>query len=226
MSDDLTFAVLALSAVFFVVDPIVAVPIFLTLTADDSVEKRRSQAARSAMTTFATLTFFAIAGGVLFRLLGITLASFKVAGGLILLLMSIDMMRARRSPTRSTAAEEAEGSTQDDVAVVPLAVPMMAGPGAIATVMVLMSRAAWQPVRTAAVFAAIAITSLAAWVLFRTAAEGERFLRTTTLKILERVMGLLLAAVAVEFMASGIRDMCPALSKAGDASAAVAPSGK
>lgn len=209
MREDLTFAVVALSAVFLVVDPIAALPIFVTLTAGDSPEKRRSQAGRAAVATFATLTSFALAGGIVFRLLGITLGAFKVAGGLMLFLMSVDMMRARPSSTRSTVVEEAEGFTQEDVAVVPLAIPMMAGPGAIATVMVLMSRAAWQPVRTSAVLVAIALTSAVAWLLLRTAAETPRFLRRTTLNIFERVMGLLLAAVAVEFVVGGVHDLLP-----------------
>jgi multiple antibiotic resistance protein len=88
-----------------------------------------------------------------------------------------------------------------------MAIPMLAGPGAIATVMVLMSRAAWSPVRTPAVFIAITVTCLAAWLLMRSAANAERWLPKTLLRAFERVMGLLLAAVAVEFVAGGVRDL-------------------
>jgi multiple antibiotic resistance protein len=211
MPEDLTFTMLAFTAVFLVVDPFAALPIFASLTAGDSLDKKESQAFRAAMTAFVTLALFAATGGVVFRMFGISLGSFKIAGGLILFLMATDMMRARRSPTRSTAAEEAESSEQPDVAVVPIGVPILAGPGAIATVMVLMSRTQGEPLRIAAVFAAITLTAAVTWVLLRAAARPGGLLRTTTLSILERVMGLLLASVAVEFVVGGLRDLLPTL---------------
>lgn len=210
-SQDLKFAVVALSAVFFVVDPIVAVPIFVSITAADPPEKRRQSALRTALFTFATLSFFAAAGGVLFKLFGITLGAFKIAGGLLLLLMALDMMRARPSPTRTTPQEEAESVEKPDVAIVPMAIPMLAGPGAIATVMVLMSRAGGRPVAVLLVFLAIALTSLGTFLLLHWAAGAQNYLRRTTIHVLERVMGLLLAAVAVEFMMAGLRDSFPSL---------------
>ncbi len=204
---DLKFAVVALSAVFFVIDPIANVPIFLTITVSDSSAQRRRIAARAAFATWVTLSIFALAGGLIFRVFGISLGAFKIAGGLMLLLMSIDMMRAQPSPTRTTAEEQGEASARDDIAIFPLAIPMLAGPGAIATVMVLMSRAAWHPMRTIAVFAAVTVTCAVAWLLMRSAANAERFLPKTLLRAFERIMGLLLSAVAIEFIAGGIRDM-------------------
>jgi multiple antibiotic resistance protein len=205
--EDLKFAVVALSAIFFVIDPLANMPIFLTITSGDSVAQRRRTAARAAFVTWITLSTFAIAGGVIFKALGISMGAFKIAGGLMLLLMAIDMMRAQTSPTRSTPEEQTESIARDDVAIMPLAIPMLAGPGAIATVMVLMSRAAWHPVRTTAVFVAVTITCIATWLLLRTAANAEKILPKTLLRALERIMGLLLAAVAVEFIAGGVRDM-------------------
>jgi multiple antibiotic resistance protein len=118
-------------------------------------------------------------------------------------------MRAQPSPTRTSAEEQGEASAtaRDDIAIFPLAIPMLAGPGAIATVMVLMSRAAWHPVRTTAVFVAVTLTCVAAWLFMRSAANAERFLPKTLLRAFERIMGLLLASVAIEFIAGGIRDM-------------------
>jgi multiple antibiotic resistance protein len=201
----------ALSAIFFVVDPFAAVPLFLSITAGDTVARRREIARRAAFAAWLLLTVFALAGGLIFQALGVSLGAFKMAGGILLLIMSIDMMRAQPSPTRSTLAEEAEGRERDDVAIVPMAIPVLAGPGAIATVMMLMSRAAWQPVRTAAVLVAIVVTCLACWLLMRQAASAERLLPKTLLHALERVMGLLLAAVAVEFMIGGLRVLLPTL---------------
>jgi multiple antibiotic resistance protein len=205
--EDLKFAVVALSAVFFVIDPLVNVPIFLTITTGDSVAQRRRIALRAAIATWVMLSTFAVAGGLIFRAFGISLGAFKVAGGLMLLLMAIDMMRAHTSPTRTSDEEQAEGRARDDVAIFPLAVPMLAGPGAIATVMVVMSRAAWRPVPTASVFVAVTVTCVASWLLMRHAAGAERLIPKTVLRAFERLMGLLLAAVAVEFIAGGVRDL-------------------
>jgi multiple antibiotic resistance protein len=207
LQDDLKFAVVALSALFFVIDPIANVPIFLSITASAADAQRRRIARRAALAASIVLSSFALAGGLIFQAFGISLGAFKIAGGLMLLLMSVDMMRAQPSPTRTTAEEQGEARARDDVAIFPLAIPMLAGPGAIATVMVLMSRAAWHPVRTGAVFVAIAVTCTASWLLMRSASSAERLLPKTLLRALERVMGLLLAAVAVEFIAGGIRDM-------------------
>jgi multiple antibiotic resistance protein len=117
------------------------------------------------------------------------------------------MMRAQPSPTRTTAEEQGEAVVRADVAIFPLAVPMLAGPGAIATVMVLMSRAAWHPARTAAVFVAVTVSAGASWLFMRGAASAGRLLPKTLLRAFERIMGLLLAAVAIEFIAGGVRDM-------------------
>ena len=203
----LKFAVVALSAVFFVVDPLANVPMFLSITAAHPVVEKRAIAARAALATWVVLSVFAVAGGLVFQAFGITLGAFKIAGGIMLLLMAIDMMRARTSPTRTTVEEREDLEERDDVAVFPLAVPMLAGPGSIATVMVLMSKAAWRPLPTVAVFGAITITCGVAWLLMASAARAERFLPKTLLRAFERIMGLLLAAVAVEFIASGVRDM-------------------
>lgn len=208
MSDeDVKFAVVALSAIFFVIDPLANMPIFLTITSGDSIEQRKATAARAAFAAWLTLCIFAAAGGFIFKALGISMGAFKIAGGIMLLLMAIDMMRAQPSPTRTTAEEQTESIAREDVAIMPLAIPMLAGPGAIATVMVLMSRAAWHPMRTVAVFGAVSITCVVTWLLMRSAASAEKLLPKTVLRAFERVMGLLLAAVAVEFIAGGVRDM-------------------
>jgi multiple antibiotic resistance protein len=207
MGADLSFAVVALSAVFFVIDPIANVPVFLTITASHDAVTRRRVARRAAFAAWVILCIFALAGGLIFRAFGISLGAFKIAGGLMLLLMSIDMMRAHPSPTRTTVEEQDESRTREDVAIFPLAMPMLAGPGAIATVMVMMSRAHSRLVPTIAVFVAITITCLVCWLMMRGATTAERFMPKTLLRAFERVMGLLLAAIAVEFIASGVRDM-------------------
>jgi multiple antibiotic resistance protein len=211
MSADLKFAVVAFTAVLFVVDPFAALPIFLAITKADPVAKKKEMARRASLFAFFTLVLFALAGGLIFKMFGISLGAFKIAGGIMLLLMSLDMMKAHPSRTRSTPEEQAESTEKEDVAIVPMAVPMLAGPGAIATVMVLMSRAAWKPIPTACVIGSIAITCVITWITLRSGATAERFITRTTLHVLERVMGLLLAAVAVEFVLGGLRDVFPRL---------------
>ena len=110
---DIKFALVALSAVFFVIDPFANVPIFLTITASASPAQRRRIAWRAALATWITLSIFALGGGVIFRAFGISLGAFKIAGGLMLLLMAIDMMRAQPSPTRTTAEEQGEACLRD-----------------------------------------------------------------------------------------------------------------
>lgn len=209
--EELRFVLMAFSAIFVVVDPIAAVPVFLSMTADDSVEKRRAMARRAACTAAIILVSFAFAGGVIFSLFGISLGAFKIAGGVMIGLTALDMMRAKVSSTRSTPEERREGAQKEDVAVVPVGIPMLAGPGAIATVMVLMGQSGWQPLRVAGVIGAILATALITWLMLRAGALANRFLSETGMRIMGRIMGLILAAIAVEFIAHGLEDLFPSL---------------
>jgi multiple antibiotic resistance protein len=211
VAEALQFAVVTFTAVFFVVDPFAALPIFIAITAGDTPEQRKATAGRAALATWLVLSVFGLAGGLIFRILGISLGAFEIAGGLMLLIMALDMMRATPSRTRSTQEEQAESVEKEDVAIIPLAIPMLAGPGAIATVMVLMKRAEWRLVPTLTVLAVVTLTALLAYVILRAAARAQRLFSRTTLHVFERVMGLLLAAVAVEFIAAGLRELWPAL---------------
>jgi multiple antibiotic resistance protein len=204
----LGFSLIALSAVFFVVDPFTAVPLFLQVTTGQSSTQRRRTALKAAVAAFVTLTSFAIAGRLIFLLFGFSLGAFKIAGGILLLLMAIDMMRAQPSRVRVTPEERDEGVEATDVAIIPLAIPMLSGPGAIATVMVLTSQAGSLP-RQLAVEAAIFLTCVAAYIILRLAAGAERVLKQTGINILNRVMGLILTGVAVQFMVNGLHDVIP-----------------
>jgi len=209
-----TFLV-SLSAIFFVVDPLSAVPIFLAMTRNDSVDKRRETALRASITAALVLSGFALGGAWIFKLLGIGLPAFKVAGGVVLLLLALDMIRTKPSTTRITDGEVEAGAGKDDIAIVPLAMPLLAGPGSIATAIVLMARAragAWW--QTAAVLLAIALTCASTWLVLSGAARTERVLGKTTLAILERTAGLLLVAIAIQFMMDGLGEGLPGLAGA------------
>ena len=210
MRDVLTFGLVAFSAIFFVVDPLAVLPIFLAMTRNESAAQKRGTARRAAITAGITLTVFAAAGTLIFRFFGITLGAFKIAGGVLLFMVALDMMQARQSRTRSTPEEEQEGLEKADVAIIPLAIPLLSGPGSIATVMVLMSRHS-QWVYTIPVFASIFLTAVATWLMLRGAGWIETHLSKTFMNVVMRVMGLILAAISVEFVIAGIKDVLPTL---------------
>ena len=212
MRDVLTFGLVAFSAIFFVVDPFAVLPLFLAMTANESPQQKRGTAMRAAITTGITLTVFAAAGTLIFRFFGITLGAFKIAGGILLFLVALDMMQARQSRTRSTPEEEQEGIQKADVAIIPLAIPLLSGPGSIATVMVLMSR---HPgfIYTIPVFVSIFLTAIITWLMLRGADWLEQRLSKTFMNVVVRVMGLILAAISVEFVIAGIKDVLPTLHK-------------
>jgi multiple antibiotic resistance protein len=206
----LSFSLLSLSAVFFVVDPMGVVPVFVAMTQGDSEEKRERMAKRAALTAFVILTFFAVAGTVIFRLLGVTLGAFKVAGGILLLLTSIEMLRAQQVRTRIIPEEQQEGAEKDDVAIFPLAIPLLAGPGAIATVTALMGRAG-RTLFMVPVVLSIAVTCAASYAMLRAAVPISRLLGVTGLSVMNRVIGLVIGAIAVQFIFDGLKDTFPRL---------------
>jgi multiple antibiotic resistance protein len=206
LKDILQFSFVSLSSIFFIVDPLATIPSFLVMTVEDSEAKRRQMARQAAWTCFLVLSVFSLAGTLIFKLFGITLPAFKIAGGLILFLVAMDMLQARRSGTQEVTEERLEGAVKEDVGVTPLGIPMLAGPGAISTVMVLIgqSRNWWQ---TIPVFAAIAITAIASYFLLAGANRVRRFLGETGIRILMRLMGLVLTAIAVQFVLNGFVDL-------------------
>jgi len=201
-----TFA-LALPAVLFIVDPIGVVPLFVAMTANDPPEKCRAMARRACLTATAVLSFFALFGTVVFQVFGVTLSAFRVAGGLLLMLTALDMLRAQHPGTKTSAAETEEGLTQDDIAIVPLAMPLLAGPGAIATVMVLMAQHGAGLEAGVPVLASIFITMGIAYLTLRSAQAIKRVLKQTGIAILERIFGLILAAIAVQFVFEGGKEL-------------------
>lgn len=207
MSEQVSLFLVALPAVLFVVDPIGVVPIFLAMTAGDSEEKVRSTARRACIVACGLLLFFALFGGIIFKVFGVSLGAFRVAGGVLLLITALDMLRARPSETRTTPSETQEGVVKEDVALVPLAMPLLAGPGAIATATVLMARGGKGWVSTLPVLLAIIITFVTSYFVLRAAGLVQRVLRQSGVAILERVMGLILASIAVQFIADGGKDL-------------------
>jgi multiple antibiotic resistance protein len=200
------FSVLAVSSIFFLVDPFAAIPSFLAITDGVDPARRARMARKGSLTCFIVLTTFAFAGRLIFRMFGITLPAFEIAGGLILLLIGLDMLEAKRSPTQEATGDTEEAASKEDAGIVPLGIPMLAGPGAISSVMVLVGQVttAWQ---MAAIVGCIAFTALVSYFVLAGASRVRNFLGETGIRILVRIMGLLLVALAMQFFVNGLTDL-------------------
>jgi multiple antibiotic resistance protein len=202
------FSVLALSSIFFLVDPFAAIPSFLAITQSADPVRRQRMARKGALTCFIVLTSFAVGGQLIFRMFGITLPAFEVAGGLILLLIGLDMLEARRSPTQEAKGDTEEAAAKEDAGIVPLGIPMLAGPGAISSVMVLVGQVPslwhWE---MAAILGSITLTSLISYWVLAGASRVRQVLGETGIRILVRIMGLLLVALAMQFFVNGLTDL-------------------
>lgn len=204
MNERVMQLLLTFTSVFFIVDPFAVIPTFLAMTARDTAPQRTVLARRGAWTCAITLTLFALGGSMIFKIFGITIGAFKIAGGVLMGLNALDMVQARRSQQRETPIETAEGLQKDDIGIMPLGVPMLAGPGAISTVMVL-ALGAKTTATTIAVYASIALTALITYYVLSAASLVERRLGQTGMRILTRLMGLVLSAIAVQFILDGIK---------------------
>ncbi len=200
------FSLLAVSSIFFLVDPFAAIPSFLAITNGVEPARRARMARKGALTCFIVLTTFAFAGRLIFRMFGITLPAFEIAGGLILLLIGLDMLEAKRSPTQEASGDTEEAASKEDAGIVPLGIPMLAGPGAISSVMVLVGQVntAWQ---MAAIVGCIAFTALVSYWVLAGASRVRTFMGETGIRILVRIMGLLLVALAMQFFVNGLTDL-------------------
>jgi multiple antibiotic resistance protein len=202
------YSVLALSSIFFLVDPFAAIPSFLAITEGSDPARRKRTARKGALTCFIVLTCFAVAGQLIFRLFGITLPAFEIAGGLILLLIGLDMLEAKRSPTQEATGDTEEASHKEDAGIVPLGIPMLAGPGAISTVMVLVGQTPsllhWE---MGAILGSITLTSLISYAVLAGAGKVRSVMGETGIRVLVRVMGLLLVALAMQFFVNGLTDL-------------------
>ena len=194
-----------------VLDPFLAVPIFLTLTATYSARARVVLVRVVAVTVFAVLAVSALLGDTILMLVGASLAAFRVGGGLVLLLMALTMLNAKAGGVRQSEEEAAELESGELRGVVPLAVPLLAGPGAISTTIIAAEKGTGL-LHFSMILGCIAVVSLLTWMVLRAAnAIGER-LGTTGLNIATRLLGLLLAALAIQTMAEGLKELFPGLS--------------
>lgn len=205
MSEGLTFFTLCFPALFSIVDPLAAVPIFLALAGSNDPKTQRGTAIRATVTATIVLALFALIGTKIFHFFGITIPAFKLAGGVLIFTMALEMMRAKHSAARTTAEEATEAQQKEDVGLIPIGVPLLAGPGAIASVMMWSSRAA-RVDQKIALFVAIGLLAVVILLTLLFAPRLSRLFGKTGINIVTRIMGLILAATAAQFVIDGWRE--------------------
>lgn len=195
----------AFTTFFATIGPFDIAALFAALTHKHTSTERRRMALKGTLIAGGILLFFVLFGEAVFRNFGITLPALRTAGGILLLLIAIDMVFARPSGgTTTTSDENAEARTKDDLSVFPLATPLIAGPGSIGAATLMAAEARGDAVHLSAVVAALLCILLLTFLLMLTATQVQRFLGVTGLQVISRVVGVLLAALAVQFVFDGI----------------------
>jgi multiple antibiotic resistance protein len=202
----LEYILLASSSLFVIIDPLATVPAFLAMTPTDTPEDRIKMARLACCVSAGVLIVFSLAGKWIFKFLGITMPAFQIAASIVLLLVALDMLRAQRSRVHETSEETAAAVVKTDIAIAPLAIPMLAGPGAISTAILLHNQAA-NVVQRAALYISIILVCLISYLILRLSARGAKWLSPIAMNLTVRIMGLLLSAVAIQFMVNAIKQL-------------------
>ncbi|WGY68757.1 YchE family NAAT transporter [Burkholderia cepacia] len=192
------------------INPVGAVPFFLSLTAQQTDDERRRTIRIASVSVFCVMTVTALLGQQIINFFGISVGSLEVGGGIIMLLMAINMLNAQIGNTRSTPEERDEAELKNNIAVVPLAIPLLTGPGSISTVIIYAANARHWYDRVGLV-AIGAVLAFLCFVAMRLAEPIANWIGRTGINIATRLMGLMLSALAVEFIVNGLRALLPAL---------------
>ena len=200
---DPNFLITAFVALFVVIDPIGLAPLFVALTAGMTAARRRAIAIRATLVAIGILLVFSIFGEGILSFIGISMPAFRIAGGILLFITALDMLFERRTKRREGQAED-DDNPEDDPSVFPLAIPLIAGPGAIATVILLVGQTDG-PAGYFAVMGVLAAVLALVFAMFLSAAWIERMLGKTGITVVTRLLGMLLAALSVQFVLDGLR---------------------
>lgn len=204
------FFLVAFPAIFTIVNPLGAVGPFLAMTARDSAKKRTSTAKRACLLAGVVLFVCAAVGSFIFNFFGITLPALKIAGGFLLFIVGMDMINARESRARTTDEEREEGALKEDVAIFPLGIPLLSGPGSMVSVFILVEKAK-EPMEYALIYVSIAVTMIISLIFLLQASRLAKLLGATGINVMSRIMGLILAAIAVQFILNGLLEALPGL---------------
>jgi multiple antibiotic resistance protein len=202
VTETLQFALVAFTSLLAIVNPLGAIPMYVAMTASYTPAHRRTTLRRAVLTALLLLAAFALVGTFILRFFGITTEAFQIAGGIIFFGIGWDMLQARRSRVKTTQEEEDEGAQKQDVGIIPLGIPALAGPGAITTVIALNGQAdnLWE---SAAVYASILATLAAAWITLAAAPVLTRRMSQTGMNVFTRLMGLLVTVIGAQFVING-----------------------
>ncbi len=206
-TDTLAFALLVGTSLLAIINPLSAVPIYLAMTAGYTDERRRGTLQRAIITAVLVLIAFTAVGSWIMQVFGITTPAFRIAGGIIFLGIGGDMLQARRSRVKTTEEEEVEvvGQGKDDIGIIPLGLPTLAGPGAITTVVTLNAQAGDSPLRLGAIYGSIVVVMGISWAVLAVAPMLFRRFGQTGLNVMTRIMGLLVMVVGAQFIIDGVR---------------------
>jgi multiple antibiotic resistance protein len=208
MKDLISFAIIALPSLIVITNPLMVTSMFISLTAQYPAEAKGAVIRKTTFVSLAVLLVFAISGTLIFRFFSITIGAFQIAGGVILFMVALNMLHAIPSRTKQSPEEMSEAMSREDIGVVPLAIPMLSGPGAITTVIVLAGDSkTWS--HMIVLIASIILTMLITYIMMKNASRLQRFLGATGLNITTRLLGLILAAIAVQFVIGGIKAVIP-----------------
>jgi multiple antibiotic resistance protein len=197
---------ISLVALLVILDPIGTAAVFISITPRDTEQRRRAQAIRATIISVVVLVGFAFIGELLLRAMGITLPAFQIAGGLLLFVLSFDMVMQRPSGLRATETERSEAeASDDDVSVFPLAIPLIAGPGAMTSVVLLRGQAGSNYLEVAAVMAALGAALLIMLICLVAAGTMTRVVGKTGTHVIGRVLGVVLAALSAQLVIDGVR---------------------
>jgi multiple antibiotic resistance protein len=199
---NLQFAILAFTSLLAIVNPLGAVPIYVALTAPYTREHRAATLRRAVTTGAIVLLVFALAGTYILQFFGITRQAFQIAGGILFFAIGWDMLQAKRSRVKTTEAEETESSSRDDVGIIPLGLPTLAGPGAITTVIALNGQAV-TVLDSVAVYVAIVLVLAVCWVTLAAAPMLTQRMGQTGMNVMTRLMGLLVMVIGAQFVING-----------------------
>jgi multiple antibiotic resistance protein len=197
-------------ALIIIVNPVSALPLFVSMTAGNTDKEKKNIARVASLSVAVVLAVVALLGEQILSTFGITIASFKVGGAILILLMAISMMHAAPYREKQTPEEADEAAEKENIAVVPLAIPLLSGPGAISTTIVYATERS-SPAHVGIIILCCLLVALTTWLALRLATPISHWLGTTGVNIAIRLMGLLLAAVAVEILASGLVVLLPGL---------------
>ena len=202
---NLEFFILCFSSLFALINPIGIVPIYLTITQEYNKRERDKIAIKAILFSLLVLLLFALIGDFIFSFYNITIHGFRIAGGILLLKISFDMIESKRSRSRTTPSEELEAEEKNDIAYTPLSIPLIAGPGSIASIMILSSEAK-NTIDKLTLFATLIIVLIITFFIFKVSKNLSKNFGKLGLRILQRIMGLILMVISIEFILKGIKN--------------------